>query len=102
MLEGEEFKSWDYEQGNLQDVRIGELLGGYDPKTRTLINATQKLFVEDVQADDFGGLCISLSDGYRLVLFPAGSRGEDWRLFVPESEVAHFVISGGRIEEENE
>lgn len=101
MLEGGEFKSWDNEQGNLQDVLIGELLGGYDSKTRTYINTTQKLFVEDVQADDFGGLCINLSDGYHLVLFPAGSRGEDWRLFIPESDRAHFVISGGRIQEEN-
>ena len=101
-LEGDEFESWDYEQGNLQDVLIGELLRGYDSKTRTSINTTQKMCVEDVQADDFGGLCISLSDGYRLVLFPAGSRGEDWRLFSPESNRAHFVICGGRIEEENE
>lgn len=96
--ENDDLESWDYEEGNLQDILISELLGGYDPETRTYINNTPMLFVEQIQADCFGGLGLSLSGGYRLVLFPAGSRGEDWRFFIPGSREPHFVISGGRVE----
>ena len=45
---------------------------------------------------------IDLSGGYRLTLFPAGSTGEDWRLFRPsegEEDTPHFVVTGGRIED---
>jgi hypothetical protein len=99
LIEGEDYESWDYDQGNLQDVLLRELLGEYDPQTRTYINRTQSLFVEEIQADSFGGLSISLSGGYRLVVFPAGSQGEDWRFFGTAVDEPHFVISGGRIEE---
>jgi hypothetical protein len=53
--------------------------------------------VEGVDADDFGGAVLALSGGYRIVIFPAGSTGEDWRLFRRSSR-PHFVIAGGRIE----
>lgn len=62
------------------------------------MNGGDHLVVEGVDADDFGGAALSLSGGYRLVMFPAGSTGEDWRLFRPSSRW-HFVVSGGRIEE---
>ncbi|MCI0499591.1 MAG: hypothetical protein L0Y36_07920, partial [Planctomycetales bacterium] len=48
LVEGEDIESWDYERGNLQDVLINELLGGYDSQTRSYINKTQILFVEQV------------------------------------------------------
>jgi hypothetical protein len=95
-----DWDSWDYDKDpNLQDRRVGELLGGYDAKTRSFVNDPECLVVEDVEADDFGGVVISLSGGYRLVIFPAGSTGEDWRLLKPHSEQEHFVVSGGMIEE---
>lgn len=94
-----DWDTWDYEEDeNLQDRQIGTLLGGYDPKTRSAMNEAEHLIVEGVDADEWGGATISLSGGYRLVLFPAGSTGEDWRLFRPSAE-AHFVVGGGRIEE---
>jgi hypothetical protein len=94
-----DWDSWDYEKDpNLQDRRIGELLGGYDPKTRSFVNDTEHLVVEKVEADDFGGAAISLSGGYRLVIFPSGSAGEDWRLLQPLSEQRHFVVSGGAVD----
>jgi len=95
-----DWDSWDYESNpNLQDRRIGELLGGYDPKTRSFVNDTEYLVVEQVEADDFGGAPVSLSGGYRLVIFPSGSAGEDWRLLQPLSKQRHFVVSGGAVKE---
>jgi hypothetical protein len=76
------------------------LLGGYDPATRSLVNHTEHLVIEAVRADDYGGAAIQFSGGYQLVLFPAGTRGEDWRLFRPGIDEPHFVVVGGGIEQE--
>ena len=81
---------WDYEQSpNLQDVRMDEW------RSRNTL-----LLVEHVDADDFGGAAIFLSSGFVLRLFPAGTRGEDWRLFRPKTESPHFVVAAGRPETE--
>jgi hypothetical protein len=93
--------TWDYDgDENLQDRRLAGLLGGYDPATRSFVNQTEQLVVEDVHADDYGGAAIRFSGGYQLVLFPAGTRGEDWRLFRPGTDEPHFVVAGGSIEQE--
>ncbi|MHC4856134.1 MAG: hypothetical protein ACYS72_06990 [Planctomycetota bacterium] len=97
-IEGENLDDWSYEKGDLLDVLMNELLAGYDSQTRSSINTTKILFVERVQANDYGELSINLTGGYHLVLFPAGSRGEDWRFFIPESKKFHLVVSGGRPE----
>jgi hypothetical protein len=95
-----DWDNWDYDEyENVQDERIEAWLGGYDPETHSSINDGDSLVVEKVQADNCGGAIIVLSGGYRIVMFPAGSRGEDWRIFEPGNrERRHFVISGGRIE----
>jgi len=62
------------------------------------VNQTEHLVVEAVRADNYGGVTIQLSGGYRLVLFPAGSRGEDWRFFRPDTDGPHFVVADGRVE----
>lgn len=96
-----DWETWDYEkQDNLQDKLIGAWLGSYDPQTRSFINTRDDLTVEAVHADSNGGATIELSGGYRLLLFPAGARGEDWRLFRPTIDEPHFVIAGGKIEPE--
>jgi hypothetical protein len=81
--------------GNLQLVRIGELLQGFDETTRSFVNATGNLFVTEAVTDAFGGLDMALSGGYRLQLFPDGSIEEDWR-FV-EVQGRHVVVAGGRV-----
>lgn len=82
-----DWESWDWD-GNetLQDRLIGAFIREGIRK------------VEDVSADAYGGARIGLSGGYVLVLFPADSQGEDWRLFRPQEGGAHFVVSGGRVE----
>ena len=60
------------------------------------------LVVKTVDADEFGGASVSFDHGFLLRLFPAGTRGEDWRLFRPKTDAAHFVVSGGAPELDNE
>jgi len=77
--------TWDYDKReNLQDVLINSLLGDHD-----------RLIVESVHGDNYGGAAIHLSGGYRVVLFPAGTRGENWRIFRPGIDEPHFVVLGG-------
>lgn len=97
-LHGGDLEAWRYEHGNLQDLRIQGCLGGQDPTTGSSANAGSLLVVESVAGDNFGGAELRMSGGYRLVLFPDGSRGEDWRLFDPNTDDPHFVIWGGKIE----
>jgi hypothetical protein len=79
---------------NVQDVRIGNLLGGYDLKTDSHVNGSESLVVERVRASELGDLDIDLSGGYHLTLFPEGSAGEAWRLFEPGEDAPHFVMEG--------
>ncbi|MCP4591296.1 MAG: hypothetical protein GY842_11150 [bacterium] len=95
-----DWDTWNYEDNeNLQDLRIRTLLGDSDPTTGSPFNNSDLLIVERVEADDLGGTTIVLSGGYRLVLFPSGSTGEDWRLFQPRSKAPHFVVGGGEVED---
>lgn len=93
-----DWESWHFEKDeNLQDKVIGELLGGIDEVTRSFENHAAQLVVEVVESDSFGGARIFLSGGIHLVIFPAGSKGEDWRLLsLPDGP--HFVICGGKVE----
>lgn len=84
-------ENWDYEKSpNLQDSRLKRWLGCYE----------SSLIVKSVDADEFGGAAINFGQGFVLRLFPAGTRGEDWRLFRPKTGSPHLVISGGVIEPE--
>lgn len=97
--EGFDWKAWDYEKdGNLQDERILALLGGSDEATRSAVNVTDMLVVEGVRANACGGATLLLSGGYTLTMYPAGARGEDWRIFRPGTDGPHFVISGGKVD----
>lgn len=95
-VEGEEVNLDDRRSGNLQRKRLREVFGTYDAKTRSLINETDSLIVTAVHTDRFGGLDLELSGGFRLQVFPNGSRGENWRFFAPGNDEDHFVIEGGQ------
>jgi hypothetical protein len=84
---------WDYEKSpNLQDARLEAWLA----------QDGSELVVTTVDADECGGAIIGLIKGYVLRLFPAGTRGEDWRLFRPATSLPHFVVSGGKVEPDDE
>ncbi len=82
-------ENWDYEQSpNLQDARLEAWLA----------QNKLSLVVKSVDADEFGGASVSFDHGFLLRLFPAGTRGEDWRLFQPTTDASHLVVSGGAVE----
>jgi hypothetical protein len=91
-------ESFDWEKGgSLQDRALRDLLRGYDPNTRQIVNSTDLLTVDAVQTDSAGGFCLSLSGGYKFLVFPNGTRREAWRLFKPSkdgtgSTERHFVV----------
>lgn len=94
-----DWNTWDYEENeNLQDELMNILMQGYDPQTGSFSDDMDMLVVEAVAGDTFGGATLTLSGGIHLVIFPAGSRSEDWRIFRPGTDEPHFVVSGGRIE----
>jgi hypothetical protein len=98
-----DWDTWHYERNeNLQDRQLRDLLGGYDATTRSFVNQTDHLVVEEVRGDPCGGVTIQFSGGYRLVLFPAGVASEDWRFFCPGVDEPHFVIVGGRLMRQEE
>lgn len=74
------------ESPNLQDARLKAWLAEH----------YGSLVVKAVDADEFGGASITFNHGFVLRLFPAGTRGEDWRFFQPRTGIRHFVIVGGR------
>jgi hypothetical protein len=82
-------ENWDYVKSpNLQDARLESWFTHH----------ALSLVVESVDADEFGGAAIHFGQGYVLRLFPAGTRGEDWRLFRPKCAESHFVVTGGKAE----
>ena len=89
-----DWETWHYEDGNLQDHKMAQFFQTVCAEKRTISNVT---------TDGYGGAKIKLSNGYCLVLFPSGSDGEDWRLFRHSKiSIPHFVIAGGKVEENDE
>jgi hypothetical protein len=77
--------------GSLQDLRLRGLFGIEAPERGPLYNQTNDLVVTDVQASGLGDLTLSLSGGYALRVIPAGSRGEQWRLFKRGDLDSHYI-----------
>ena len=67
-------------------------MGDTVSSSRSIINRTDSLVVVGVDTDAFGGFRLNLSDGMRLSVFPCSSKGEQWRLLQPGTELGHFVV----------
>jgi hypothetical protein len=62
-------------------------------------DGTRELLVKRVEVGAAGSLHILLSDDFCLDVFPADSLSlEHWRLFVPDNDAPHFVLTGRGIE----
>lgn len=83
--------NWDVPGSNRCDERANKFIKSRSEKL---------LIVLSVEADHVGSLCIKLSDGYRIELFPDDSLGgEYWRFFKLNSDTHHFVVTGKGIGE---
>jgi len=88
---GFSYDDWDYERdGNVQDRLIEQFMTNCD-----------NLIVESITIQSNCSFWIAFNGGYKLVVFPSGSTGEDWRFFRPNSDESHLVVSGGAIERGN-
>jgi hypothetical protein len=62
-------------------------------------NAGQELVVESIEVYEAGGLHIVFREGACLDVLPCDSvSDEHWRLFEPDKDTPHFVVTGGGIE----
>ncbi len=91
-IEPPDFK-WDTIGANRRDQRLSALFA---------VREEKPFVVTGVIADNVGGVTITLSDGYKLELWPYDSRpNEHWRLLQHHGEKArHFVMTGAGIEED--
>jgi hypothetical protein len=63
-------------------------------------NGTREFEVHDVEVGMAGSFRIILQDGFSLEVFPSDSlSGEHWRLFEPDRDGPHFVVTGNGIEQ---
>ena len=77
---------WDKPGVNRLDERISKL---FDERMG------KPLKILSLVADNVGGICLTLSDGYYLEVFPDDSLyGEYWRLLQPYTNKQHFVVTG--------
>jgi hypothetical protein len=84
--------------GNLQNKRLGELMGGYDTSTRSYVNNAELLVVTEAQADCYSSVRVRLSPNYYIEVLPCGSsEGEDWRWLRPGDPSQQFAVGGGQV-----
>ena len=89
---GERPPRWSYDDGHsLQDKRFATLFAR-DEATRSWVNENDRLVVTAAEQSQRGDVKIELSEGYAIQVFPAGSRGEAWRFFAPDSGDDHLIF----------
>jgi len=95
--------NWDPATGgSLQDSNLREVFQDPQRGDRRIQNRTDKLVVIEANSDNFGDLLVVLSGGFRLRVFPAGSRGEFWRVFKKGDLDSHFICEGQNAAEGHE
>ena len=84
---GERPANWSYEDGpSLEDQRLDDLFGPPDERTRSWVNATDRLVVTAAHQTNRGDVTLELTGGHAILLFPASAGLEAWRLFAPDAE----------------
>jgi hypothetical protein len=80
---------WDQPGANRCDERISQLFD--EPRS--------PLVVQSIAVESRGGVCIMLSGGFSLEIFPDISTDDEcWRLFQPYEDSDHFILTGCGIE----
>ena len=81
---------WDKQGANRCDERMNRLLEE---------RRDSPLIVESIEANNWGGIRLILSEGYILEIFPDDSLdSEYWRFFEPSSRNKHVVVTAHGIE----
>lgn len=83
--------------GSLQNERMQQLLWGELGYCGAPSGTADTLVVTEVQILPCFGLQIDLSPNYRIVVFPCGSRGEQWRFLSPGTDAPHYVLDDARV-----
>lgn len=92
-------ETWNYDlDGNVQDSVIAEWLGSPSAGGRSVRNMTDLLVVEAVRSDAAFDVSVDLSGDFRLLVFPAGSHGSQWRLFNPEHAATAILVGDGGVD----
>lgn len=77
---------WDISGGNLRDVKLDDLL------------KREKLTVDSVNVDEFGGFILHFTNNIDLTIFPTLTRkfeyGEYWRLLYNRTDESHHFVVG--------
>ena len=82
---GERPPNWSYDDGlSLQDKKFGELFVR-DESTRSWVNESDGFGVAAAEQAKRGDVTLSLINGYEILIFPACSSSEAWRLLAPGS-----------------
>jgi hypothetical protein len=85
--------NWDPATGgSLQELKLREIFRDFE--NQPIYNQTTNFLVLDAVMAAVGDLVIGLSGGFRIRVFPAGSKGEFWRLFKKGDPDSHFVCEG--------
>ena len=79
--------------GSLQELKLRDVFQDFGA-SRPIHNHTDNLVVTAASANKFGDLTIDLTGGFQLDVFPAGSRGEFWRIFKHGDLNSHFIWEG--------
>jgi hypothetical protein len=89
---GQRPRNWFHEDGlSLQDLRFSKFFIR-DESTRSWVNPGGQFMVTSTEQTKHGDLRLSLTEGYAILLFPAGCGSEAWRLFEPGRDYDHFVF----------
>jgi len=82
--------NWDIQGGNRRDRLIQEFFQ----------DGTRSCMVERAEAGSAGAFRLILEDGLSLEIFPDDSfEDEHWRLFEPDMDRPHFVVSGAGVKD---
>ncbi len=72
--------------------RLREVLADFESTgMAALVNRTESFVVTQVVIGPLGDIVLEMTGGFRIVVFPAGTREECWRFFKRGDLASHIV-----------
>jgi hypothetical protein len=85
--------------GGLGELRLRDLFNSHDLALRKIVSSRTDFVCTEALLEEHGDATLSFSGGYKLRLFPTGSRGEHWRVFALHNLERHVVCSADTSEQ---